>query len=78
MKISARKYIKLEKILLKILQKLKKMEKKVIGYGAPAKATTALNFYGISDQIDFIVEDNCQNIISLYLELKYQLKAKSL
>ena len=23
-----------------------------------AKATTALNFYGISDQIDFIVEDN--------------------
>ena len=37
---------------------MKKNGKKVIGFGAPAKATTALNFYGISDQIDFIVEDN--------------------
>ena len=27
-------------------------------YGAPAKATTALNFFGISNEIDFIVEDN--------------------
>ena len=32
--------------------------KKIIGYGAPAKATTALNFFGISNEIDFIVEDN--------------------
>ena len=31
---------------------------KIIGFGAPAKATTALNFFGISNQIDFIVEDN--------------------
>ena len=30
----------------------------IIGYGAPAKATTALNFFGISKEIDFIVEDN--------------------
>ena len=30
----------------------------IIGYGAPAKATTALNFFGISNEIDFIVEDN--------------------
>ena len=30
----------------------------MIGYGAPAKATTALNFFGISKEIDFIVEDN--------------------
>ena len=29
-----------------------------MAFGAPAKATTALNFYGITDQIDFIVEDN--------------------
>ena len=29
-----------------------------MGYGAPAKATTALNFFGISDQIDYIIEDN--------------------
>ena len=30
----------------------------IIGYGAPAKATTALNFYGISKEINFIIEDN--------------------
>ena len=30
----------------------------MIGYGAPAKATTALNFFGINKEIDFIVEDN--------------------
>ena len=24
----------------------------------PAKATTSLNFFGITDQIDFIIEDN--------------------
>ena len=33
-------------------------ENKIIGYGAPAKATTALNFFGISNEIDYIVEDN--------------------
>ena len=37
---------------------LKKNNKKIIGYGAPAKATTALNFFGISKELDFIVEDN--------------------
>ncbi|MDC0433513.1 NAD-dependent epimerase/dehydratase family protein [Pelagibacteraceae bacterium] len=37
---------------------LKKNNKKIVGYGAPAKATTALNFFGISKEIDFIVEDN--------------------
>ena len=31
---------------------------KLIGYGAPAKATTALNFFGISNEIDCIIEDN--------------------
>ena len=30
----------------------------IVGYGSPAKATTALNFFGISSEIDFIVEDN--------------------
>ena len=30
----------------------------IIGYGAPAKATTALNFFGISKELDYIVEDN--------------------
>ena len=31
---------------------------KLIGYGSPAKATTALNFFGISNEIESIVEDN--------------------
>ena len=37
---------------------MKSNGKKLIGYGSPAKATTALNFFGISNEIDFIVEDN--------------------
>ena len=40
------------------LKKIKKNSKLIIGYGAPAKATTALNFFGISKEIDFVVEDN--------------------
>ncbi len=44
--------------VIKNIKNLKKNKKKIIGYGAPAKATTALNFFGINDQIDFIVEDN--------------------
>ena len=38
--------------------RLKKNNDQIIGYGAPAKATTALNFYGVTNQIDFIIEDN--------------------
>ena len=40
------------------IKKIKREKNKIIGYGAPAKATTALNFFNISDEIDFIVEDN--------------------
>ena len=40
------------------IKKLKDNNNLIIGYGAPAKATTALNFFGISKEIDFIVEDN--------------------
>jgi len=38
--------------------KLKEKNKKIIGYGSPAKATTSLNFFGISNEIDCIIEDN--------------------
>jgi nucleoside-diphosphate-sugar epimerase/quercetin dioxygenase-like cupin family protein len=48
----------IKKNVLKNLKKIKKKYKNIIGFGAPAKATTALNFYGISKEIDFIVEDN--------------------
>ncbi len=49
---------KIRENVLTNIKKLKKENKKIIGYGAPAKATTALNFFGISDEINFIVEDN--------------------
>ena len=39
-------------------EKLKKLNNTIVGYGAPAKATTALNFFGISKEISYIVEDN--------------------
>ena len=46
--------------MIKNLKKLRMNKNhKIIGYGSPAKATTALNFFGISsNDIDFIVEDN--------------------
>ncbi len=44
--------------VLKNLKKLKENNNLIIGYGAPAKATTALNFFGIKKEIDFIIEDN--------------------
>ncbi len=41
------------------LLKIKNNNNKIVGYGAPAKATTLLNYYGIDNKIiDFIVEDN--------------------
>jgi len=40
------------------ISNLVKTHDKIIGYGSPAKATTALNFFGISNEIEFIVEDN--------------------
>jgi len=49
---------KLKENVVKNINKLKEKNKKIIGFGAPAKATTALNFFGISNQIDLIIEDN--------------------
>ena len=53
-----KKVYKIRDNVLKNIKILKKSNKKIIGYGAPAKATTALNFFGISKEIDFIIEDN--------------------
>ena len=52
------KVYKIRENVIKNIKNLKLNNKNIIGYGAPAKATTALNFFGIKDQIDFIVEDN--------------------
>ena len=38
--------------------KLKKKNFFLVGYGAPAKATTALNFYGIKNELEFIIDEN--------------------
>jgi len=44
--------------VLKNISILKEKNKKIIAYGSPAKATTALNYFNISKEIDFIIEDN--------------------
>ena len=48
----------LKKEVTKNLENLKKKYHSIVGYGAPAKATTALNYFNIKSEIDFIVEDN--------------------
>ncbi|RPG95511.1 MAG: NAD-dependent epimerase/dehydratase family protein [Candidatus Pelagibacter sp. TMED263] len=53
-----KKVYKIRANVRKNIKKLKDKNTLIIGYGAPAKATTALNFFGISKEIDFIVEDN--------------------
>ena len=52
------KVYRIKENVLKNINKLKSKNKLIIGFGAPAKATTALNFFGIRNEIDFIVEDN--------------------
>ncbi len=54
----ASKVYKIRENVIKNIKKIKNEGKQIIGYGSPAKATTALNFFGISQEIDFIVEDN--------------------
>jgi len=52
------KVYKIKENVIINIKKLKKNGKKIVGYGAPAKATTALNFFGLNSEIDFIIEDN--------------------
>ena len=54
----AKKIYKIRDNMRKNISKLKSNNAKIIGYGSPAKATTALNFFKISSEIDCIVEDN--------------------
>ena len=53
-----KKVYEIRENVVKNINNLKKNNDSIIGYGAPAKATTALNFFGISNQIDYIIEDN--------------------
>jgi len=54
----AEKVYKIRDNVRKNIFKLKNNNNKIIGYASPAKATTALNFFGISNEIECIVEDN--------------------
>ena len=66
-----------KKNIIKNIVKLKNKSKIIIGYGAPAKATTALNFFGISKEIDFIVEDNKLKHNKFIPGVKIAIKSKS-
>ena len=68
---------KIRENVIKNIKKLKKNRKTIIGYGAPAKATTALNFFGISKEIDFIVEDNKLKHNKFIPGVKIQIKNKA-
>jgi len=54
----AKKIYKIRDNVRKNISQLAKDNNEIIGYGSPAKATTALNFFGISSEIKYIVEDN--------------------
>tara|TARA_R110001592_G_scaffold302521_2_gene574467 strand:- start:751 stop:1272 length:522 start_codon:yes stop_codon:yes gene_type:complete len=45
--------------VIKNIQKFKDQGMTLVGYGSPAKATTALNYYGLTaNDIDYIIDDN--------------------
>ena len=45
--------------LINLLAKLKLQGKKIVGYGAPAKGNTLLNYFGIrTDFLDYIIDDS--------------------
>jgi len=53
-----KKVYEIRENFIKNINRLRQREKTIIGFGAPAKATTSLNFFGVKKQIDYIVEDN--------------------
>jgi len=72
-----KKVYQIRENVIKNIKNLKKENKSIIGYGSPAKATTALNFFGISKEIDFIVEDNKLKHNKFIPGVKIPIKSKS-
>ena len=72
-----KKVYKIRENVVKNLKKLKESNNLVIGYGAPAKATTALNFFAVTKEIDFIVEDNKLKHNKFVPGVKIPIKKKS-
>ncbi len=77
-KIFGEKVYTIRKNVIENIKRIKENGDKIIGYGAPAKATTALNFFGISKEIDFIVEDNKLKHNKFIPGVKIPIKNKSL
>ena len=71
------KVYKLRDNVRKNIKKLHSKNNLIIGYGAPAKATTALNFFGITNEINFIVEDNKLKHKKFIPGVKIPIKSKS-
>ena len=71
------KVYKIRENVRKNIKKLRDNNKLIVGYGAPAKATTALNFFGIKNEIDFIVEDNKLKHNKFIPGVKIPIKTKS-
>ena len=53
-----KKILNMKRIIQKNLSFLKKQNKNLIGYGAPAKSSTVLNYFKIGDYFENILEDN--------------------
>ena len=71
------KVYKIRENVIKNLKELKKRNSLVIGYGAPAKATTALNFFGVTNELDFVVEDNKLKHNKFIPGVKIQIRKKT-
>ncbi len=55
----AARVLKVREDFQQLVRDLKAQGKTISGYGAPAKASTLCNFYGLSpEQIDYVVDDN--------------------
>lgn len=68
---------KIRKVTKTNVEKLNNKYKKVFGYGAPAKATTSLNFYGLDNKnIECIIEDNQLKIDKIIPGTKIPIKSK--
>ena len=70
------KVYKIRKNVIKNLKDLKKNGETIVGYGAPAKSTTALNFFNISKEINYIIEDNLLKVGKFVPGVNIEIKDK--
>ena len=64
---------------LKNIKKILLDGKKIIGYGAPAKATTVLNYFGINeDFFEYVLEDSEIKHNKFIPETNIQIKSKKI